>query len=207
MAKKDLKAGLVIGVAVGLLSQFILTNVVANPGYLLRFGALVGFTFLAPLALLVAYLIGKAIPVVYQFAKFAAVGALNTFMDVGILNLEIFLSGQATGLYYPVFKGISFLVATTNSFFWNKFWTFGSRNTKVSGEALKFYLFSAIGWVLNVGIATFIVNGLTKPSAVSVNIWANIGALCGVVVSLIWDFAAYKFFVFKQPTADAAETK
>jgi len=203
MGKRDLKAGLIIGTAVGLLSQLILTNIVASPGYLLRFGAFIAFVILAPLALYVAYLIGKMIPVIYQFAKFAAVGTLNTFVDIGVLNLEIFLSGQAGGLSYPVFKAISFIVATTNSFFWNKYWTFGAGGTKASGEAPKFYLFAAIGWALNVGTATFIVDGLTRPVALSPNIWANLGALGGVAASFLWDFLAYKFFVFKKEPADA----
>ena len=197
MKKTDIKAGLIIGAAVGLLSQVIIANVIPNVGYSLRIGAFVSFTVLAPLALFVAYLVGKVVPVIYQFAKFAAVGTLNTFVDIGILNLEIFLSGQASGLYYPVFKGVSFIFATTNSFFWNKFWTFGAKDTKASGEALKFYLFSLVGWALNVGTATFIVNGLARPVGISANIWANVGALGGVAAAFLWNFIAYKYLVFK----------
>lgn len=200
MNKRDIKAGIIIGVGVGLLSQLILTNVIASPTYFLRLAALFGFAALAPLALLIASYLGKIVPVIYQFAKFAAVGTLNSFIDVGVLNLEIFLSGQAAGIYYPIFKAVSFIVATTNSFIWNKFWTFNAGDTKASGEAPKFYTFAAVGWVLNVGTATFIVDVLKRPEAISLNIWANIGALAGIAASFLWNFLAYKYLVFKKPS-------
>jgi putative flippase GtrA len=202
MDKKDLKAGLVIGAGVGLLFQIILTNIIPGISFFWRAVAFIGFAILAPLALYVAYFIGKVLPVIYQFAKFAAVGILNTFVDIGVLNLAIFLSGQAAGFYYPVFKGISFFAATTNSFFWNKHWTFGAGKSRASREALKFYLFAAVGWALNVGTATLIVNGLARPAAFSPNIWANVGALGGVAASFLWDFIAYKYIVFKKSIGD-----
>ncbi|MDO8537050.1 MAG: GtrA family protein [bacterium] len=200
MEKRDIKAALTIGAGVGLLSQPILINIITTPTYFLRLGTLLGFTALAPLALLAAYYIGKFVPVVYQFAKFAAVGSLNSFIDIGVLNLEIFLSGQAAGIYYPAFKAVSFVVATTNSFIWNKFWTFNAGDTKASGEAPKFYTFAAVGWVLNVGAATLIVNVLKRPESFSPNIWANIGALVGIAASFLWNFLAYKYIVFKKPS-------
>lgn len=202
MSKSDFKAASVIGAAVGALSQIIIENLVASPPSLvLRLAVLAGFSLLAPAALFAASLIGRVVPVIYQFAKFAAVGTLNTFIDIGVLNLEIFLSGHAAGVYYTVFKAISFAAATTNSFIWNKYWTFGAKETKASSEAPRFYVFATVGWALNVGAATFVVNGLARPAAVSPNLWANIGALAGVAAAFLWDFFSYKYFVFKKPSA------
>jgi len=115
MTKKDFLCILVIGFAVGLLAQPIIGNLVSHLSLALRFAVFFGFLVLAPLLLFIAYLIGKFIPVIYQFAKFAAVGTLNTFIDFGVLNLEIFLFSASSGILYSVFKGISFLAATTNS--------------------------------------------------------------------------------------------
>ncbi len=198
MDKKDSKLVLIIGAGVGLLVQPILVNVVVAPSLLLRIAAFIGFLVLAPAALFVASLIGRKIPVIYQFAKFAAVGALNTFIDVGVLNAEILLSGlPGGGMYYPALKGISFLAGTTNSFFWNKYWTFKARETRSVSQTVKFYVFATVGFALNVGMATFVV-GL-RPGSVRPNLWANVGALAGVAASFLWDFFSYKYIVFKKP--------
>jgi putative flippase GtrA len=198
MTKKDFLCILVIGFAVGLLAQPIMGNLVSHLSLALRFAVFFGFLILAPLLLFIAYLIGKFIPVIYQFAKFAAVGTLNTFIDFGVLNLEIFLFSVSSGILYSVFKGISFLAATTNSFFWNKYWTFNSKTPANPKETLKFYVVAIVGWVINVSLASFVVNVLSRPVSFSPNLWANVGALVGVAGSFLWDFLGYKFIVFKQ---------
>jgi putative flippase GtrA len=203
MKKNDLYSVTIIGAAVGSLIQPILANlssisIFANPSFLLRMTIFLSLAVFAPFALWILYLIGKLIPVIYQFGKFAAVGVLNTFIDLGVLNLEIFLSGISFGLFYVVFKTVSFLCATTNSFFWNKYWTFNAKGSVNGKETGSFYLFAAIGWLLNVGIATFIVNVIGSPASINPKVWANIGALCGVGGAFLWDFLSYKFFVFKK---------
>jgi len=203
MKQNDLYAVTAIGAAVGLLVQPILANlgsfaVLANPTLALRLEIFIFFTICAPFALWVLFLLGKLIPVLYQFGKFAAVGVLNTFIDLGVLNLIIFATGIAGGIGYTVFKAISFLCATTNSFFWNKYWTFDVKGVVTGKETGSFFLFAAIGWVINVGVATLIVNGIARPASFDPRVWANIGGLCGVVGSFLWDFLSYKFFVFKK---------
>ena len=206
MTKKDLKLILVIGAAVGLLCQPILTNLVHGSAALAKlFGTselslnvriifFLIFFICAPLALWILSVLSRIVPVLYQFGKFAAVGTLNSFIDVGILNVEILLSGVPSGgAYYPIFKGISFLSGTTNSFFWNKYWTFKAHEKKTVSETAKFYVFATVGFALNVGAATLVVH--FHPAS---NLWANAGALAGIAASFFWDFVAYKYFVFKK---------
>jgi len=137
--------------------------------------------------------------VLYQFGKFAAVGTLNTFVDIGVLNLEILIFGTPAAWPYRIFKAISFLAATTNSFFWNKFWTFDSRGPANPAQTIKFYLVAIGGFLINVGIASYVFSGVARPVAISANLWANIGALAGVASGFLWDFLGYKYVVFKKP--------
>ena len=144
------------------------------------------------------YLLGKRLPVLYQFGKFASVGVLNTFVDVGVLNLEIATMGTPGAWAYRIFKAISFLAATTNSFFWNKFWTFGSQEPANASQTMKFYLVAIGGFLINVGVASYIFSGIARPLSVSPNLWANIGAIAGVASAFLWDFLGYKYLVFKK---------
>jgi putative flippase GtrA len=198
MNKKDLLLVTIIGGAVGILVQPMIQNLVTSPTFFIRVGAFLGFLILAPLALAVAYFLSKILPVLYQFAKFGAVGALNSFIDFGILNLLIFLFSIGSGLWFSIFKAISFLCATTNSYFWNKYWTFESSNKPKVSEAAKFYTIAIIGGFLNVSIALFIFSGINRPEFISVNLWANVAALGGILSAFIWNFLGYKFVVFKK---------
>lgn len=202
MNKKDLWLAVVIGAAVGALAQPMLSTLHGSlarfgvgSGAATRLGFFVFFLILAPVALWIAYLLGKMWGVLYQFAKFAAVGTLNSFIYFGVLNLLIALTGIAKGTPYAFFVLLGFLLSTTNSFFWNKFWTFHSGDKASAEQAISFYAIAAGGALLNTGAATFLVNYVAHPS-VSDNLWANIGALLGIGVSFLWNFLGYKYFVF-----------
>ena len=96
MTRKDLTASLIIGAAVGLLIQPILANTLTSVHLTLavRVGIFVFFALFAPFALWLCSLIGKVWKAFYQFGQFAAVGTLNSFIDIGIFNLETFLYGR-----------------------------------------------------------------------------------------------------------------
>lgn len=203
LTKRDLMLIVVLGTAVGLLIQPIISNNANGISRYVEVGTariviFFGILLLAPLALFVASLIGKFVPVLYQFAKFAAVGVLNTMVDLGAFNvLYLFNGSYPAGVTFSIFKGISFLCATTNSFFWNKFWTFGSRETVNTGETIKFYSVAMVGGFINIGIATFVFQ---HPAAsVSPNTWGSlVSPISGILTAFLWDFLGYKYFVFKK---------
>ena len=148
--------------------------------------------------LFVAALLSRIVRIVYQAAKFALVGALNTFVDLGVLNTFILLTGAATGSSYVLFKGVSFAAALTNSYFWNKHWTFESTGRQVGRELLQFAGVSIIGFVLNIATAHVVVNVIGPQGGLAPTLWSNIGALAAVLVALFWNFIGYKFWVFKR---------
>ncbi len=154
---------------------------------------------LCSIGMIFASFFKKKLLVIYQFAKFGLVGALNTFIDFGILNGLILLTSIAGGFYYSIFKGISFLFAAVNSYFWNKHWTFKKKDKIfASNEFIKFLAVTFIGFLLNVGAATFVVNTIGPQYGIGDKLWANIGAFIAVFVGLTWNFVGSKFIVFKK---------
>jgi hypothetical protein len=79
MQKKDFRLILVVGVAVGLLIQPIILNVLpqVHLGILGRILIFVFFAVFAPFALWIADLVSRWWKGLYQFAQFAAVGTLE----------------------------------------------------------------------------------------------------------------------------------
>ena len=169
---------------------FLDLNVVS--GALIILAIILLFNF----ALFVAGLISRSVPVIFQFVKFIVIGSFNTLLDLGILNLLVLITVIASGYWFSIFKAISFVVASINSYFWNKHWTFSSGRSATAGEFGKFFIVSIIGFAINVSIASFIVNIIVAPDGFSPQRWANIGAIVATLVSLIWNFLGYKFLVF-----------
>ena len=198
LTKRDLKISVGVGAAAGLLILPTLNNIGVQLGLAYQILIVAGLTALTPFGYLVAYWLSPRFPVLRQFVKFGIVGGLNSMLDLGILNLLIHSTGVATGLYFSFFKTVSFSIAVTNSYFWNKYWTFHSEETPRTVEFFKFLMVNLVGLGINVGSASFVVNVLGAPAGVSPALWANIGAISSVFVSLFWNFVGMKFIVFRK---------
>lgn len=202
--KTDIRNCIIIGVMVAVFFIFIsksIGNEAPVLGSLLKFKWLILILVPAALSSLVygAYLCGKCRPIFFQVGKFMSIGLANGAVDFGTLNLLMFLTDRDSGWIYSCFKAISFLAALVNSYMWNKFWTFESRQTKGMGfQFFQFALISVIAFSINVGVASLVVNFVEPIGNISPRIWANIGAMAAVGFTGVWNFCGYKFIVFKK---------
>lgn len=144
----------------------------------------------------------KRYPIIPQFTKFAMIGFMNFFIDLAILNLQMFASGKSAGIYYTIFKSISFLCAVIFSYFFNKHWAFkDKKKTEQAKQFSQFLFISIIGMFINVSTASIVVNYIAPQIqfiVLSGKIWGNLGAVGGAATGLIWNFIGYKFWVFKK---------
>src|SRR4051812_19572826 len=127
-----------------------------------------------------------------QIFRFIVVGVINTAIDLIVLNVLIAITQQGkSGVLYSIFKGISFLVALTNSYLMNKHWTFAGQGTNNRAiEVSEFVIVSVIGFIINVVVASVVVNSIHPLVGVE-KYWPSFGALCGTAVGLIWNFLGY----------------
>ena len=203
MKKIDLISSILIGLIISAFAIALLNaleseiNVSGINTTLLWLPIIIVVPFLVVVWVYITSRLGNRRHVFFQFGKFLPIGVSNTAIDFGVLNLLILTSGVDKGLLFSVFKGISFLCAVTNSYIWNKFWTFESRGTAGLGrQFVKFIIVSGVGFVINVAVASIIVNLVEPIGGVSSILWANIGALASIVIVTIWNFFGYKFLVF-----------
>ena len=198
VSKKDYFLVVIIGFVSGLLILPIVKNIKFNLTAVRGVVIVIALTVLAVIALWVAKIISKKIPMVLQIAKFVATGVLNTLLDIGVLNLLMFVFVANSGSSYSIFKGASFIIANINSYFWNKYWTFGSGKSATTKEFGQFFAVSFVWFLMITGIASLIVNFIGPVGGISMTLWANVGAIMATLASLVWNFLGYKFIVFKK---------
>lgn len=216
--KKDYKGVVLVGFCVPFFLIPIIKNILQNeeripflnqslkhflidlnfPGWLLiAFLASLLFILSFLLVLFTAKKLATRLPVVLQIIKFIFVGGFNTLLDWSTVNLLIFFSGISTGLYFSLFKTISFLIANIASYFWNKNWTFQS-NKKGASTFWQFFIVSLFGLLINVSIASIIVNFIQPIGKISTVLWAQLAMLVATAISMVWNFIGYKLIVFKK---------
>jgi len=59
-----------------------------------------------------------------QFIRFLGIGFLNTAVDFAVLNMLMFYFGFFTGTPVGLFSAVSFLIAVSHSYFWNRYLVF-----------------------------------------------------------------------------------
>ncbi|MEI7425734.1 MAG: GtrA family protein [Candidatus Moraniibacteriota bacterium] len=138
-------------------------------------------------------------PIIKQLAKFIVVGGINTGIDFLVLNIEMILTGITSGPSMLILNSISFSVATTNSFFMNKRWTFEDSGNKKDGVKFsQFLIVSIIGITINGGVVYLITSFVDPLFGLNPQLWANVAKLFATGISLVWNFIGYKFIVFKK---------
>ena len=205
MVQKNILNSAVIGFLIALFFLGVFQNLKTQLPFEIPYpsAVLLLFPLLAVTGILGASFVGKKFPIFLQAAKFLLVGVLNTFADLGVFNFLLFLTNvdvETSGIFPTVFKGVSFLVAVLNSYFWNKHWTFKAKVMTQKGDARKefgkFFAVSAVGVLINIGTFHIAVRIIGPQFGITPELWANVGALAGVFLIMTWNFLAYKLIVF-----------
>jgi putative flippase GtrA len=79
-----------------------------------------------------------------QLAKFCVVGGIGY-----VINLAVYTVLLHAGLHYLVAATCSFLVAVTNNYFMNRYWTFHDRRAHVGVQGFQFLVVSAGSLIAN----------------------------------------------------------
>ncbi len=199
MKNKDVRAGLLAAVMIGILSYPTLQNIdfVSRKGTWMVIAVSIVLALLTIGGLAFVKLLSRWWNTFWQLGKFIVTGGLNTFLDFAVLNILMTSTAIFAGGWFSFFKAVSFSVAVINSYFWNKYWTFEAGN-KRRAEFMEFLLVSIIGLGINVVAASFLVRYIQPIGGVSAITWANIGALVATILALLWNFLGYKFLVFRK---------
>ena len=125
-----------------------------------------------------------------QLVRVIIVGLVNTFVDLA----AFYLIGLIPGMPEIAAKAISYVLGICNSFFWNKYWTFGAaRSSRGKREFALFFLVNLPPLAVNVVVFTLL------------GLWAGEGtflirmgkAFAAAVVTVAWNFVGSRYLAFR----------
>jgi putative flippase GtrA len=198
--KRDLGFAVLTGLIAGIIAWRIFEVLKTPEFYNLPWIALMVIVpILWILGVLFGYLLGQWLDFFNQFGKFAAIGFTNFAVTAGVLNILLSITNYTSGIGYSVISGISFMAGILSSYVWNKYWTFRSNNNQGGGqEFVKFFAVTIVAFVINVAVASFIVNYIRPLAGMDAHQWANVGVVAGSAVALVFSFVGFKIAVFKK---------
>src|SRR5262245_20261941 len=124
-------------------------------------------------------------PVVKEFIKFSIVGALNTIVD--FIFFSIFL--YVFHVHYLVANSIAVAAASTNSYFFNRRWTWRIADPRWRQQLAKFFVVVVAGCFLNELLSYILVD--------HIHVAPLVGKSLAVIIVLLMNFAANRWWTFK----------
>lgn len=136
-----------------------------------------------------------------RFLKFAAVGAVGSLVDFGVMNLLT----RAFSMRLVYAGTISFLFAVINNFTGNRYWTYPeSRSRHILHQLGMFFVVNAVGIAIRVPILHFVeppLEGLfagmrtfssITPETAAKN--ATLAVAIGIV--MLWNFFVNRYWTY-----------
>ncbi len=128
-----------------------------------------------------------------RFARFGIVGLSGFIVDFVVLNVLMWRFGFSPALA----NTCSFTLAVSNTFFWNRMWTFPeSRQRPIATQITQFFVVNLVGLAINQ--ATFLGSNALVWRHLFGAIWAyNFAKMTASGVALFWNFGANRLWTWR----------
>ena len=133
-----------------------------------------------------------------RFSKFSIVGLSNAAIDVGVLNLFLWLEPTREVSQLVLYNGVALVLANLNSYLWNTLWTFRGRAEHDTRQIVLF----ALQVLINIGISNALFWALVHPIIIYTDVptyLASNGAkIISVTVASTISFFIMRYVVFSK---------
>jgi putative flippase GtrA len=136
-----------------------------------------------------------------RFLKFMFVGAMGAIVDFGVLNLL----AHVFDVPVTIAGVISFSLAVTSNFIWNRYWTYPeSRNFPLLRQYLQFFIINATALLIRVpilalvpGSAIAFFESIGVPPATAEVLGNNVALALAVGIAMFWNFFVNRFITYR----------
>lgn len=128
----------------------------------------------------------KWFPAIGAYIKFHVVGVINTLVDVAVFTLLIWAGSSAI-----IAQCIAYSCGATNSFVWNKHWTFRSRRRFSVTQLLQFLTVNAV----SLAVSLAVISVLQQHYALLIS------KIVATFLAMAVNFAGNRIWVFRDENA------
>jgi putative flippase GtrA len=133
-----------------------------------------------------------------RFSKFSIVGLSNSVIDIGVLNLFLWLQPTREVYLLVFYNAIALVLANLNSYAWNTLWTFRGR----AEHDLRQIVLFALQVLVNIGVSSALFWALIHPiivyTEVPTYLAGNVAKIISVTVASTLSFFIMRYVVFSR---------
>ncbi len=133
-----------------------------------------------------------------RFSKFTVVGFSNFVVDLGILNLFLWLAPTREPYLLALYNGVAVVAANANSYVWNTLWTFRGRAKRGSRQRVLFALQALLGVAVGSGLFWALVRLLLVRTDLPAYAAGNVAKIVSVMVASTISFFLMRYLVFSR---------
>jgi putative flippase GtrA len=134
-----------------------------------------------------------------RFSKFTVVGFLNALVDIGTLNLFLWLASTRDPSVLALYNGVALVLANLNSYVWNTRWTFRGRAKR---RNLRQRVLFTVQALFNISVSNGLFFVLIRPVLIYTEVPAylagNVAKIISVVVASTISFFVLRYVVFSR---------
>jgi putative flippase GtrA len=132
------------------------------------------------------------------YAEFSVVGVANAVVDLGTLNLLLWLWPTAAPAWLALYNTLALILANANSYFWNSIWTFRKQSQRAD-PGQKTIGFGAQA-LLNVGVNNilfWVAVELLAATTLPVVVGQNMAKVVSTIGASALSFVVLRYIVFR----------
>ena len=134
-----------------------------------------------------------------RFSKFTVVGFINALVDIGTLNLFLWLASTRDPSVLALYNGVALVLANLNSYVWNTRWTFRGRAER---RNLRQRVLFTVQALFNISLSNGLFFVLIRPVLIYTEVPAylagNVAKVISVVVASTISFFVLRYVVFSR---------
>ena len=119
-----------------------------------------------------------------QLVKFVVVGGSGYAANLLVFTLGV----TVLDLHHLVAASLAFVVAVSNNFWWNRFWTFRARGGHAGGQALRYFTVSIVAFVIAATLLELLVTGAGLPKVLAQAVSVAAATPLNFLGNKMWSF-------------------
>jgi putative flippase GtrA len=134
-----------------------------------------------------------------RFSKFTIVGFANAVVDIGTLNIFLWLAPTRDPSLLALYNGVALVLANLNSYFWNTRWTFrGRAQRRNPRQRLLFTLQALFNICISNGLFFLLIRPVLIYTDIPTYLAGNVAKLISVAVASTVSFFLLRYVVFSR---------